>query len=116
MTYWILFLYISVLLLTTVFVPDDTLSLKEMEQVDTDEKLSDFDRKLSKGEFDKIDEQYLINKNSFHVDQINHCRLNLSNENGLQVFVERKTSNDEKIEAFIFSNGLILDGYDFCKY
>lgn len=33
----------------------------------------------------------------------------------LTVFVERKASNDNKIEAFIFSNGLIIGDYDFSQ-
>lgn len=117
-THWILFIYISVLLLNTVFVSfitNDTVSLKEMEKVDTDGESSDIYPKLRKGEFDKIDQGYLINEKSFGVDQIKTLKVKSSNDNDLTVFVERKTSDDNTIEAFIFSDGLIIGDYDFSQ-
>lgn len=117
-THWILFTYISVLLLNTAFgsfITNDKVSLKEMEKVATDGELSDIYPQLRKGEFDKIDKGYLINEKSFGVDQIKTLKVKSSNDNDLTVLVERKTSDDNKVEAFIFSSGLIIDDYDFSQ-
>ncbi|MGE7185535.1 hypothetical protein ACQKKK_16515 [Peribacillus sp. NPDC006672] len=116
-THWLLFIYIGVLLLSTAFVPfiiDGPMSQKGMEKVvDTDRELSDLYSKLNKGEIDQIDAKYLMKESNFSNHENQTIKVESSNDDGSQIFVERKTNNDDTIEAFIFGNGLIIDGYDF---
>ncbi|MFB7638295.1 hypothetical protein [Peribacillus butanolivorans] len=118
-THWLLFIYIGVLLLGTVFVPfinDDSLSQKGMEKaIDTDRELNDLYTKLNEGEIDQIDAKYLMKESSFSNYQNQSIRVESSNNDSSQIFVERKANNDDTIEAFIFGNGLIIDGYDFSR-
>jgi len=116
-THWLLFIYIGVLLLGTAFVPfiiDDSMSHKGTEKVvDTDRELSDLYSHLTKGEIDQIDAKYLLKESNFSNHEIQIIKVESSNDEGSQIFVERKTNNDDTIEAFIFGNGLIIDDYDF---
>ena len=118
-THWLLFIYIGVLLLGTAFVPfiiDDSMSQKGMEKVvDTDRELSDLYSNLNKGEIDQVDAEYLMKERNFSNHQNQTIKVKSSNGDGSQIFVERKTNNDDTIEAFIFGNGLIIDGYDFSR-
>ncbi|MFE3974490.1 MULTISPECIES: hypothetical protein [unclassified Peribacillus] len=118
-THWLLFIYIGILLLGTAFVPfiiDDSMSQKGMEKVvDTDRELSDLYSNLNKGEIDQVDAEYLMKEKNFSNYQNNTIKVESSNGDGSQIFVERKTNNDDTIEAFIFGNGLIIDGYDFSR-
>ncbi|MGE1162716.1 hypothetical protein ACQJ0Y_05315 [Peribacillus simplex] len=118
-THWLLFIYISVLLLGTAFVPfiiDDSMSQKGMDKVvDTDRELSDLYSNLNKGEIDQVDAEYLMKERNFSNYRNQTIRVKSSNGDGSQIFVERKTNNDDTIEAFIFGNGLIIDGYDFSR-
>ncbi|MDF9761461.1 competence protein ComGC [Peribacillus simplex] len=118
-THWLLFIYIGVLLLGTAFVPfiiDDSMSQKGMEKVvDTDRELSDLYSNLNKGEIDQVDAEYLMKERNFSNYQNQTIKVKSSNGDGSQIFVERKTNNDDTIEAFIFGNGLIIDGYDFSR-
>jgi hypothetical protein len=116
-THWLLFIYIGVLLLGTAFVPfiiDDSMSQKGTEKVvDTDRELSDLYSHLTKGEIDQIDAKYLLKESNFSNHEIQIIKVESSNDEGSQIFVERKTNNDDTLEAFIFGNGLIIDDYDF---
>ncbi|MFA1710685.1 hypothetical protein ACDX66_03150 [Peribacillus frigoritolerans] len=116
-THWLLFIYIGVLLLGTAFVPfiiDDSMSQKGTEKVvDTDRELSDLYSHLTKGEIDQIDAKYLLKESNFSNHEIQIIKVESSNDEGSQIFVERKTNNDDTIEAFIFGNGLIIGDYDF---
>ncbi|AMM93193.1 hypothetical protein UP17_12270 [Peribacillus simplex] len=118
-THWLLFIYIGVLLLGTAFVPfiiDDSMSQKGMEKVvDTDRELSDLYSNLNKGEIDQVDAKYLMKERNFSNHQNKTIKVKSSNSDGSQILVERKTNNDDTIEAFIFGNGLIIDGYDFSR-
>ncbi|MDM5294678.1 hypothetical protein QUF81_16085 [Peribacillus simplex] len=118
-THWLLFIYIGVLLLGTAFVPfiiDDSMSQKGMEKVvDTDRELSDLYSNLNKGEIDQVDAKYLMKERNFSNHQNKTIKVKYSNSDGSQILVERKTNNDDTIEAFIFGNGLIIDGYDFSR-
>ncbi|RRN72884.1 hypothetical protein EI200_06835 [Peribacillus simplex] len=118
-THWLLFIYIGVLLLGTAFVPfiiDDSMSQKGMEKVvDTDRELSDLYSNLNKGEIDQVDAKYLMKERNFSDYQNKTIKVKSSNGDGSQILVERKTNNDDTIEAFIFGNGLIIDGYDFSR-
>ncbi|MGG4267701.1 hypothetical protein [Peribacillus simplex] len=117
-THWLLFIYIGVLLLGTAFVPfiiDGSMSQKGMGKVaDTDRESNDLYSKLNKGEFDQIDAKYLMKESNFRNQQNKTIKVESSDGDDSQIFVERKTNNDDTIEAFIFG-GLIIDGYDFSK-
>ncbi|MFE4133116.1 hypothetical protein [Peribacillus sp. YIM B13482] len=118
-THWLLFIYIGILLLGTAFVPfiiDDSMSQKGMEKVvDTNRELSDLYSNLNKGEIDQVDAEYLMKERNFSNYQNHTIKVKSSNGDGSQIFVERKTNNDDTIEAFIFGNGLIIDCYDFSR-
>ncbi|MFS1514289.1 hypothetical protein VQL36_17935 [Chengkuizengella sp. SCS-71B] len=112
-TYWFLFIYIGALLFSSAFVPfisDDSLIQKERAQENLEVK--DLLKKLSKTGIAQIDQMYLLKESSFGEYQNQTLNIETSGEDTMiRVFVERKTSDDNKVEAFSISTELI-DGYD----
>jgi hypothetical protein len=117
-THWLLSIYTGVLLLATAFVPfilDDTIRLEKVNQEDIDRASSNFYAKISQGKIARIDKKYIAVDKSFDDYQSQTLRVASSSEYVPQVFVERKTSDDDKIEAYIFDTGLIIDGIDLSE-
>lgn len=112
--HWLVLIYIGVLLLSTVFVPfiiDDSMSQKGMEKVvDTDQELSDLYASLDKGE---MDAKYLRKESSLSYDQNQTLKVESRDKGVSQIYIERKESHDDTIEAFVFGTGLMIEGYDF---
>ncbi|NBI28551.1 hypothetical protein ERL59_06250 [Chengkuizengella sp. YPA3-1-1] len=112
-TYWFLFIYIGILLLSSAIVPfinDNSLIEKERAQENLEVK--DLLKKLSKTGIAQIDQMYLLKESSFGEYQNQTLNVETSGEDTMiRVFVERKTSDDNKVEAFSISTE-VIDGYD----
>ena len=115
-TYWILSAYLTVLVIATAAVPfitDNTSLNKVDDHLEMEKAWNDLDRKLRQGQIKEVDTRYLLMENSYNVDQLKTLQLKSSKENSTQVLVERKKINDGKMDAFIYSSGLIINDYDF---
>lgn len=118
-THWLLIIYIGLLLLLMAIVPflsgDETIRREKFREVDSEQPGSNLLGALSKGEIGQIDSKYLVMEKNFDYD--NPVLTILSNRDwDPTIYVERKTSDDGKIEAFVYSSGLIIDGYDFTEH
>lgn len=114
-THWLLCIYTGVLLLATAFVPfilDDTIRLEKVNQEDIGRASSNFYANISQGKIAQIDKMYIAVDKSFDDYQGQTLRVASSSEYLPEVFVERKTSDDDKVEVYIFDTGLIIDGID----
>ncbi|MBU8879951.1 hypothetical protein BGM26_13280 [Bacillus sp. FJAT-29790] len=115
-THWLLMIYVGVLLISMVAAPFMTegvlISREKVQEKDIDTVSNDLYNSLSEGKLDEIDRKYLLSENSF--DYQNPTLKVFSHyDYGLQVFVERKTSDDGKIEAYYYTGNLIINGMDF---
>jgi len=115
-THWILSIYMAVLIVATVLVPlmtDNTINQKKVDQLEMDHVWNEMDKKLGQGKIDQVDTKYLLAEMNFDVGHLKTLQLLSSKVNSTQVLLERKPSNDEKVDAFIFRKGLIINDYDF---
>lgn len=119
-THWLLMIYLGVLVLATIALPffeKDHVVVEKIEQKKTEfgesDSYSDLYSKLSNGEVTEIAPNYLQNELSFEDYQQESIRIESRADYGPQVFVERKETNDSKIEVAIYSTGLVVSGYDF---
>ncbi|SEN23183.1 hypothetical protein SAMN05192533_110111 [Mesobacillus persicus] len=114
-THWLLVVYTSVLVLSTIAVAvltEETISQAKGGQEVHDEGLSSLYTNLSKGQIDKADE-YLIKEIKFDNYQNQTLTITASPDYGSQVFVEKKQGEDSTVELFLYGNELTVDGYDF---
>jgi energy-coupling factor transporter transmembrane protein EcfT len=115
-THWLLFIYIAVLVLATVFVPfltEKSAGLERVEQEASDQRMGDYYTKLNDGDIDEIDPNYLIQETRFDDYQNQTVEIVTQTQYAPQVFVEGKTSDDSQIEAYVYSGGLVVNGFDF---
>lgn len=67
-THWLLFTYVTILLLATVLVPfvsDKAKNLEEIQRVGEDEAFTEIYTKLSNGEIDQMNRKNLVGENHF---------------------------------------------------
>lgn len=117
-THWLLFIYIGVLLLATfsvVFVGGDRVNHQRVEQTTVENWKNGIKTQLINGEISKIDSRLLINEKHFQYD--NKAKLTIEYQSDFfpEIFIERKQSNDDEIEAYVFSNGFVVNGIDFSE-
>ncbi|MBP1934541.1 hypothetical protein [Ammoniphilus resinae] len=115
-THWILSIYMAVLVVATVLVPlmtDNTINQKKVDQLEIDRLWNEVDKKLSQGQIDQVDAEYVLVETNFDVGHLKTLKLQSNKVNSTRVLIERKPSNDEKVDAFIFRKGLIINDYDF---
>ena len=115
-THWILSIYMAVLVVATVLVPlitDNTINQKKVDQLELDQVWNELDKKLSQGQIDQVDAEYVLAETNFDVGHLKTLQLQSGRVDSTRVLVERKPSNDERVDAFIFRKGLIINDYDF---
>lgn len=121
-TYWLLLVYFIVLLLSAVivsFIGDksfemtDYVSIQNNNEDEAEEELYDA---LHQGNLDKIDPHFLTYKDRYKYERSSlDIDLNIEENQYISVYVERKETNDNEIEAYIFGNTLLVDGYSFSE-
>ncbi|KAB2329973.1 hypothetical protein F7731_21155 [Cytobacillus depressus] len=112
-THWLLIIYVGFLLLSMLFVSvvkkDDITSREKVE--DLNEAHDIIYNALNEGKLDQLESRHLISEKTF--DYVNNT-LNIGiTGNDDRIFVERKADDDGKIEARVYTDGLIVGGYDF---
>lgn len=115
-THWLLLIYVGVLLLATAVAPfiigEDLSNREFLREKDIEQERRAFSQALSEGNIETIDEGFLVNEITYDY-QNSTLKIERTNGYGPQVFVERKDSNDGKIEAFIYTNRFFIDGLNF---
>jgi hypothetical protein len=119
LTYWLLFIYAVLLLVSTAaapFVTTEVESDKKVKQADHDEMVGDLYTKLGSGLTAEIEPKHLKQENHFdHFDE-NELTISLGSRIGSsQIFVERKEEGDRKVEFYIYGIELLVDEIDFSQ-
>ncbi|MFB6467308.1 hypothetical protein ACE38V_10855 [Cytobacillus sp. Hz8] len=113
-TYWLLIVYVGILLLSFVLVSTRIIQpIQHSARVTEDIKQSKANliKALSKGKYKEVEEKYLDNKKSFDYQQKN---LSLDSKYHFEtVYVERKSVDDHKIEAYVYGSSLIVQNMNF---
>ncbi|MBM4762782.1 hypothetical protein [Bacillus sp. B15-48] len=115
-THVLLFSYIGILLVATIAVPftsSELISMERLTQKEVDERMNGLYGKARKGDIKEIDPMYLKNEVSFPDYQSKELTIVSKGENWPQVVVEEKNIDDSKVDAYVYANGLIIDGIDF---
>lgn len=115
-THWLLIIYVGVLLLSIPLVTlltNDTISSREkVEDWNEERELSHFYTAIHEGNVEQLGSRHLINEEAY---DYGNQSLNIRSNSGIDISinVERTDRNDGKIEALVYTNGLIISGYDF---
>lgn len=97
----LLLLYTSVLLLASIFVPvisDESKFIPKAENMDEEKVMNEFSIQLSNGRVQEINPQLLWEENSFEY-RGQALKFPHNSEDILEVFIQRESSNDNKIEV-----------------
>lgn len=115
-THFLLIIYLGVLLLSA--------AAPFMADLDYTERVSESEAKINQeedriyqalkgGEIEKIDNKYLVDKQSFNLYQKSTLQVKSNGSDNPQIFVEKKPNEDGKIEAYVYTNRLSINGLDF---
>jgi hypothetical protein len=119
LTYWMLFIYAVLLLVSTAAAPFVTTEVegdKKVKQADHDEVVSDLYSKLGSGRIAEIDPKHLKLESQFNNFAENTLNISLgSGIGGSQIFVEKKEEGDRKVEFYIYNSELLVDDIDFSE-
>ncbi|MFD2442462.1 hypothetical protein ACFSO7_00380 [Bacillus sp. CGMCC 1.16607] len=110
-THWILFIYVGLLMLSVVVAPllPGTVLSHDRIREENQYPIYDF---LLEGKLDEIDSKSIVQKQGFEYEN-KVLTITLNKEAGTNIFVERKTTDDGKIDAFVLSEGLLVNDLDF---
>lgn len=115
-THWLLMIYGAVLLLSIFFVnlivDNPALGREKVENWNEDHNWSYLYNTLHNGNIDQLEPQNLLYEETFEYGK-QSLSIQTDEGTGANIFVERKDADDGKIEAFVFTNGIIVAGYDF---
>lgn len=118
-TYGLLYIYVSVLLLSICLVPYLSDRMVEARERVSKEQINvgvdDFHTALSEGDLEKLTSQNFLEHSSF-VYQQPTMKIKIYYEDDTQysqVYVERKPVDDGMIDAYVFAPNLFIGGYDF---
>lgn len=115
-THWMLFIYVGVLVISTIIVPLMTkISIIDQEHLtekEIDQHTSALFEKISAGKLAEIDQNHLLKHSSFEFDQPS-LTLQYTGVEYPPVYIERIASNDPYIETYSLTSGLFIEGIDF---
>jgi hypothetical protein len=113
-THWLLIIYMGILLIAMAITPIISTDYPVRAEGKDDSWL-DLYKDLHHGGYDRIDPDYIAQRKVFEYD---HPSLNISSnreEDGTSIFVERKETNDGRIESFVYNTGFNINGYQFTQ-
>jgi hypothetical protein len=109
-THWLLIIYTGTLLLAIAISP--MILIYGMPEIENKQKVNMFEA-LMKGETEKVP---LLAEDSFAYErQSLSIHRPVGIDEGTPIFIERKTNDDRKIDAYVFASGMEVNGYDFSK-
>ncbi|MBP2243309.1 hypothetical protein J2Z40_003925 [Cytobacillus eiseniae] len=116
-THWLLFIYVGVLLLSGVvgglFI-NDQLSNKEKVNKKVIEQSEDFlYEALQEGKLEELQANYLVSEQHYTNYQNNSLKIESTSSFSPSVYIEKKTTDDGEIEAYLLDKRLFIDGIDF---
>lgn len=116
-THWLLAIYIGILLLAVAILPfisdEHILQGERVEEKDYEEASGNLYQSLDKGDLSHIDGKYLIKKISLDYSNSDLKIVSNRNESTPTVYIERKSSDDQKIEGFVYNLGVQILGFNF---
>ncbi|MBS4192665.1 hypothetical protein KHA94_21220 [Bacillus sp. FJAT-49705] len=114
-THWLLIIYVGVLLLSFPFASlltnDSMTSREKVGDLEEDQDWTRFYTALGEGKLEQLKSWQLINEKSYDYSN-QSLKVEITGPVS-PVYVERKDRDDGKIEALVYTNGLIVSGYDF---
>lgn len=112
-THWFLIVYLGVLILS--FCMSFFMKSEEPSAVAEEKQSVDLYEAINSGEISKIDTSYLLDKNSFEFSGESLSIATANVEVGTSIFIERKSVDDNKIEAHIYGSFTHMNGMDFSE-
>jgi hypothetical protein len=112
MTHWLLLVYLGVLILAMAITPFISTDFPVQAKGKEDEWLDLF-KDLHNGAYDRVDSKYIVQSEVF---EYHHHTIRIATnreEDNTSIYVERKDTNDGKIESFVYNTGFNVNGYQF---
>ncbi|WP_066295192.1 hypothetical protein [Bacillus sp. FJAT-29937] len=114
-THWLLIIYVGVLLLSAFYLtlwPQDREASRETKENWNEDLVRDhFYNSLFEGKVDQLEGRQLINAKNYDYAN-NTINIEITGYD-YRIFVERKDDDDGVIEARVYTDGLIVGGFDF---
>lgn len=105
-------IYLGILIIAMAITPFISTDFPARAEAKEDSWLNLFNV-LQNGDFDQIDPNYIAQSEVF---DYNHPTIRIASnreEDGTLIYVERKDTNDRKIEGFVYNTGFNINGYQF---
>jgi hypothetical protein len=111
-THWLLMIYTVILIIAMAITPFISTDFPARAEGKEDSWL-DLYKDLHNGAFNRIDPDYIAQSEVFDYDHPTIRIASNREEDGTLIYVERKDTNDGKIEGFVYNTGFNIDGYQF---
>jgi hypothetical protein len=111
-THWLLMIYMVILMISMAITPFISTDFPARTEGKKDSWL-DLYNDLHNGAYNRIDPDYIAQSEVF---DYNHPTIRITSnreEDGTHIYVERKDTNDGKIEGFVYNTGFNINGYQF---
>ncbi|WP_449619599.1 hypothetical protein [Robertmurraya sp. Marseille-Q9965] len=112
-THWFLIVYLGVLILS--FCMSFFMKSEEPSAVAEEKQSVDLYEAINSGEISKIDTSYLLDKNSFEFSGESLSITFANVEVGTTIFIERKSVDDNIIDAHIYGSFMDMNGLDLSE-
>jgi hypothetical protein len=111
-THWLLMVYTAILIIALAVTPFISTDFPARAEGKEDSWLDLFNF-LQNGDFEQIDPDYIAQSEVFDYDHPTVRIASNREEDSTLIFVERKDTNDGKIEGFVYNTGFNVNGYQF---
>jgi hypothetical protein len=111
-THWLLIIYIGILFIAMAITPFISTDFPVRAEEKEDSWLYLFNV-LQEGDLERVDPDYIAQSEVFEYDHPTIRIASNREEDGTLIYVERKDTNDGKIEGFVYNTGFNVNGYQF---
>jgi hypothetical protein len=111
-THWLLIIYLGILFIAMAITPFISTDFP-VQAEGKDESWLDIYKVLHNGAFEQVDSDYIAQSEVFDYDYPTIRISSDREEDSTLIYVERKDTNDGKIEAFVYNTGFNINGYQF---
>jgi hypothetical protein len=111
-THWLLMIYMAILIIAMAVTPFISTDFPARAEWKEDSWLNLYND-LHNGAYNRIDPDYIAQSEVF---DYSHPTIKIASnreEDGTLIYVERKDTNDGKIEGFVYNTGFNINGYQF---
>ncbi|MBY0121256.1 hypothetical protein [Bacillus sp. S/N-304-OC-R1] len=118
-THWLLIIYVGVLLLSGLYImlvtKVNVINGEKIENKnDSWDRVSQFHTILYEGRTNELASRQLLKAESYDFNQ-NLLNIGITGYDKI-IYVERKDIDDGKIEARVYTDGIIVSGFDFSQH